>query len=162
MRNRDSVDRRDPRGFAPSELMEQLEGRRLAEAAEGAHRATLADPPMPTLTLARAAAAACDWQTMPDEVVGLVAALFGVRVAALRSGDRCRRTVAAREVACWVLRYRLKMSYPEAARAMGLPSHSTVIGAVQRMSAVLRRERVLAGKREAWARKRDGGQAVAA
>ncbi len=67
-------------------------------------------------------------------VMHLVCARLGVSEADLRGRSRQERLVLARTLTAHLAKRLTTMSYPEIARAMGRPNHSTIITACQRMA----------------------------
>lgn len=76
-----------------------------------------------------------DEQTTPELVVEWAAKMYGVSVASVRSGDRSQRPKWARWAASYVLRHKLGMSYPAIAKVVGSTAHTTVMAAVNKVSA---------------------------
>lgn len=70
------------------------------------------------------------FQEIFDEVI----TTFHVERAEVMSKSRHRRVVFARTVIIHLARQLTTMSYPEIAKAMGRPNHSTIVTAAQRMS----------------------------
>jgi chromosomal replication initiator protein len=73
----------------------------------------------------------------PAQVVACVCERLGVTPAELAGRGRHRRVVLARAMATAVSRRLTSGSYPEIARAIGRPNHSTVITAHQRLSELI-------------------------
>ncbi len=74
--------------------------------------------------------------TMQDKgrgVINLVCRRFRVEMADIGARTRHPRVVVARAVMVHLLRRHTTLSYPEIARAMGRPNHSTVITAHNRL-----------------------------
>lgn len=69
-----------------------------------------------------------------QSVMHLVCARLGVSEADLRGRSRQERLVLARTLTAHLAKRLTTMSYPEIARAMGRPNHSTIITACQRMT----------------------------
>lgn len=67
-------------------------------------------------------------------VIQLVCMKLGVSEADLRGRSRQDRLVLARTLTAFLSKRLTTMSYPEIARAMGRPNHSTIITACQRMT----------------------------
>jgi chromosomal replication initiator protein len=68
-----------------------------------------------------------------EEIVAGVCAMFRVDLAELMGRGRHPRVVLARSAAAWLARSMTTMSFPEIARVMGRPNHSTVVTACQRI-----------------------------
>ncbi|MCB9845769.1 MAG: ATP-binding protein [Phycisphaeraceae bacterium] len=68
-----------------------------------------------------------------EQIVELVCHSLGVSSAELMGRGRHRRVVAARALCVAIARELTNLSYPEIARAMGRPNHSSVITAHQRL-----------------------------
>jgi chromosomal replication initiator protein len=66
-------------------------------------------------------------------IAGEVCAELGVDEAELHGSGRHRRVVLARSLTAYLARQLTTKSFPEIARAMGRPSHSTVVTAAKRM-----------------------------
>jgi chromosomal replication initiator protein len=73
-----------------------------------------------------------------DNVVALVCERFGVTMSEVGGRGRHARVVLARAVATHLARKLTSASYPEIARALGRPNHSTVITAYERLKTQLR------------------------
>jgi chromosomal replication initiator protein len=69
-----------------------------------------------------------------DEVVAAACRVMGVSASEFMGRGRHKRVVLARSIAATLCRRFTTMSYPEIARAMGRPNHSTVITACQRLA----------------------------
>jgi chromosomal replication initiator protein len=67
-------------------------------------------------------------------VIQLVCAKLAVSDADLRGRSRQEKLVLARTLTAYLSKRLTTMSYPEIARAMGRPNHSTIITACQRMA----------------------------
>lgn len=84
----------------------------------------------------RASARVADGPRRPlraDEVLSVVCEALSVEVNEVLGSGRHVRVVAARAVAAHLCRRLTTMSYPEIAKALGRPNHSTVITACQRL-----------------------------
>jgi chromosomal replication initiator protein len=68
-----------------------------------------------------------------DEVVAAACRVMGVSASEFMGRGRHKRVVLARSIAAALCRKFTTMSYPEIARAMGRPNHSTIITACQRL-----------------------------
>ncbi len=68
-----------------------------------------------------------------DEVVAAACRVLGVSASEFMGRGRHKRVVLARSIAATLCRRFTTMSYPEIARAMGRPNHSTIITACQRL-----------------------------
>lgn len=69
----------------------------------------------------------------PEQVARSVADELGVDLAEVLGSSRHRRVVLARSVAAYLSRELTTCSFPEIARALGRPSHSSVVSAVKRL-----------------------------
>jgi len=69
-----------------------------------------------------------------DEVVAAACRVLGVSPSEFMGRGRHKRVVLARSIAATLCRRFTTLSYPEIARAMGRPNHSTVITACQRLA----------------------------
>lgn len=69
-----------------------------------------------------------------EQIIAHVCLALGVERSDLSSSTRHKRVVLARAIITHACRELTTMSYPEIARALGRPSHSTVITAHQRLS----------------------------
>lgn len=74
----------------------------------------------------------------PQRVLDAVALVYSVSVEALLARGRSKRVAEARNVAFFVLRKYLGLSWPEAGRVVGGRDHSTGITAVRRIEWRLR------------------------
>lgn len=70
-----------------------------------------------------------------NDIVDHVCRSLNVEAAELAGRGRHVRVVLARAIATWLARKLTSMSYPEIARAIGRPNHSTVITAHRRLDA---------------------------
>lgn len=78
-------------------------------------------------------------QPIPAEVIAqTVCRLLGVTIPELMGRTRHRRVVLARGVSVILCRRLTTLSFPEIARALGRPNHSTVITAHQRLEGSMR------------------------
>ena len=68
-----------------------------------------------------------------ERIIELTCAALGVTLEEFEGSNRHRRIVLARSVCVLLAREMTNLSYPEIARAMGRPNHSTVITAHQRI-----------------------------
>jgi chromosomal replication initiator protein len=68
-----------------------------------------------------------------EEIVAGVCATFRVDTSELMGRGRHPRVVLARSAAAWLARSMTTMSFPEIARVLGRPNHSTVVTACQRI-----------------------------
>jgi len=68
-----------------------------------------------------------------EKIIELTCAALGVSTEEFRGSHRHRRIVLARSLTVLLAREATNLSYPEIARAMGRPNHSTVITAYQRI-----------------------------
>lgn len=69
----------------------------------------------------------------PDRVVGAVCDLLDVTASQMASKGRHPRVVFARAVAAYLSRELTTASYPEIARAIGRPTHSTIVAADKKL-----------------------------
>jgi chromosomal replication initiator protein len=69
-----------------------------------------------------------------DEVVAAACRVLNVSASEFMGRGRHKRVVLARSIAATLCRRFTTMSYPEIARAMGRPNHSTIITACQRLA----------------------------
>lgn len=69
----------------------------------------------------------------PEEIIGVVCSEMGVGRDDLYGDGRSEKTVLAREVAALLMRRHTSRSYPEIARALRRPNHSSVITAHARI-----------------------------
>lgn len=72
-----------------------------------------------------------------EEIVALVCQRLSVTLTEVAGRGRHPRVVLARAASTWLARKHTRASYPEIARALGRPNHSTVITAHQRLGALL-------------------------
>ena len=68
-----------------------------------------------------------------ESIMAAVAERFGLDVSRLTGSSRHRHVVLARSIAAYLARTLTTRSFPEIARAMGRPNHSTIFTAVQRI-----------------------------
>lgn len=68
-----------------------------------------------------------------EEIVAGVCSFFRVELDELKGRGRHPRVVLARSAAAWLARSMTTMSFPEIARVLGRPNHSTVVTACQRI-----------------------------
>jgi len=68
-----------------------------------------------------------------DHIVDHVSEAMGVEVSEVMGQSRHRRVVLARSMAAYLCRDLTNLSFPEIARAMGRPNHSSVVTAHRRM-----------------------------
>lgn len=73
-----------------------------------------------------------------------VCAHFGVTLHDLIGGDRHKSIVFARQLAVYLCRIRLAMSYPELGRAFGSRDHTTCMWACRKMARVCTEDSVAA------------------
>lgn len=73
-----------------------------------------------------------------EEIVALVCQRLNVTMGEVAGRGRHPRVVLARAAATLLARRHTRASYPEIARALGRPNHSTVITAHQRLDALMR------------------------
>lgn len=73
---------------------------------------------------------------LPEEIVSVCCAQYGLSFTQFASRERSPRIAAARELCVWLCRTRSEMSFPEIARAMGRPNHSSTLTMYQRMEPV--------------------------
>jgi chromosomal replication initiator protein len=76
----------------------------------------------------------------PQRVVEVVAAYYGLRAKDLTGPLRQRQVTRARQVAMWLCRQRLSMSYPEIGRLLGDRDHSTVVTSVKKIATLAESE----------------------
>jgi chromosomal replication initiator protein len=69
-------------------------------------------------------------------IMDVVAAYYGLRSKDLMGPLRQRQVTRARQVAMWLCRDRLSMSYPDIGRAFGDRDHSTVMVSVKKVSSL--------------------------
>ncbi|MBY0310926.1 MAG: AAA family ATPase [Phycisphaerales bacterium] len=69
-----------------------------------------------------------------EAIIGHTAAAMGIEVSELSGKTRHPRVVLARAIITHIARQMTTLSYPEIARAIGRPNHSTVITAFQRFA----------------------------
>lgn len=69
----------------------------------------------------------------PDRVVHAICASFGVTASEMGAKGRHPRVVFARAVAAYLSRELTNASYPEIARAVGRPTHSTIVAADKKL-----------------------------
>ncbi|HTV47155.1 MAG TPA: chromosomal replication initiator protein DnaA [Phycisphaerae bacterium] len=72
-----------------------------------------------------------------DHIITVVAEYFQMEPAAIIGAGRERSAATARGIAMYLARQHSQMSYPDIGRAMGKRTHSTAIGACQRVEAQL-------------------------
>lgn len=72
-----------------------------------------------------------------EEIVTLVCQRLSVTLTEVAGRGRHPRVVLARAASTWLARKHTRASYPEIARALGRPNHSTVITAHQRLDTLL-------------------------
>jgi len=84
-------------------------------------------------TLGEAARARPARPMKPDAIARAVAEALGVDLAEMLSSSRHHRVVLARSVSAALSRELTTSSFPEIARALGRPSHSSVVSAVKRL-----------------------------
>jgi len=108
--------------------------------AEAMHRLTAEDPAQPIglLALQRAlrqdgARGRCSRPPRPQQVLQRVCELLVVDPEEVLEGDRHARVVLARSLVVTLLKELTTMSYPEIARALRRPNHSSVITAARRL-----------------------------
>ncbi len=70
-----------------------------------------------------------------EHIIAHVGRVLGVEFDELSGDGRRARVVLARSIIARLARRLTRLSFPEIARAMGRPTHSTVIAQVQRMEA---------------------------
>jgi chromosomal replication initiator protein len=80
-------------------------------------------------------------QRTPDEMLTEIGAYYGIPVDSLRGKSRQRELVTARQVAMYVFRELTDLSYPAIARLFGGRDHTTVIHAVEKISALMKERR---------------------
>jgi chromosomal replication initiator protein len=81
----------------------------------------------------------CNRPVAADQIIAAVAEYFGLEPGTLLGAGRDRPAVRARAVAMYLARQHSHMSFPDIGRAMGNRSHSTVIGACQRIESQIAR-----------------------
>jgi len=79
----------------------------------------------------------CNRPIAADRIVAAVAEYFGMEPKLILGAGRERPVVMARAAAMYLARQHSHMSFPDIGRAMGNRTHSTVIGACQRVEAQL-------------------------
>ncbi|HEU4544387.1 MAG TPA: helix-turn-helix domain-containing protein [Jiangellaceae bacterium] len=72
--------------------------------------------------------------THASRIIDRVAAHYGITRDELLSRDRHKSIAEARQVAMWLCRELLGMSYPELGRAFGNRDHTTCIAGVRRIA----------------------------
>lgn len=66
-------------------------------------------------------------------IIDFVCAHYGVTPDELMARDRHKSVVEARQIAIWLCRRRLRMSFPELGRAFGNRDHTTCMSACHRI-----------------------------
>lgn len=74
----------------------------------------------------------------PDLIISTVCAALQVELPELMGRGRHPRVVLARSASAWLARQLTTMSFPEIARALGRPNHSTIVTACQRLDRQIR------------------------
>lgn len=74
----------------------------------------------------------------PEAILKVVALQYGVRVTDLKTGKRTKEHTVPRQIAMYLLRRHLVMSYPEIGKYMGGKDHTTVLHAVTKVARLLR------------------------
>ena len=77
----------------------------------------------------------------PQLILDEAAAQFGFTVEELKSKHRQRPLVTARQIAMYVMRELTELSYPNIAREFGGRDHTTVIHAVEKIGALMSKDR---------------------
>jgi chromosomal replication initiator protein len=77
----------------------------------------------------------------PQLILEEAAAQFGFTVDELKSKHRQRPLVTARQIAMYVMRELTELSYPNIAREFGGRDHTTVIHAVEKIGALMSKDR---------------------
>lgn len=77
-----------------------------------------------------------------EAILGITLMLCGVGPLEFFGKVRDRRTVVARSIAAKLLREFTSLSFPEIARAMGRPNHSSILTAIARLNRELQDETV--------------------
>ncbi|HET6950228.1 MAG TPA: chromosomal replication initiator protein DnaA [Acidimicrobiales bacterium] len=77
----------------------------------------------------------------PQLILAEAAAQFGFTVEELQSKHRQRPLVTARQIAMYVMRELTELSYPNIAREFGGRDHTTVIHAVEKIGALMSKDR---------------------
>ena len=77
----------------------------------------------------------------PDLILEKTSEMFGFTVEEIRGKSRRRPLVTARQIAMYVFRELTDLSYPAIAREFGGRDHTTVIHAVEKISALMKERR---------------------
>jgi chromosomal replication initiator protein len=77
----------------------------------------------------------------PDLILSTTSAKYGFALEEIKGKSRRRPLVAARQVAMYVMRELTDLSYPAIAREFGGRDHTTVIHAVDKISALMKERR---------------------
>ena len=75
-----------------------------------------------------------------DDVIRHVSAAYGLKISDVRGDKRNRTVVLPRQVAMYICREFLKMSYPEIGGRFGGKNHTTVISACRKIEALARKD----------------------